>query len=76
MARDPFKQLETVRTYSAGSPPLKEYSKTSIARARLVLIPARWNTLADSMFRFFASLISYYCCGGYLIKPELPEVRI
>ena len=52
------------------------YSKTSIARTRIARIPDRWNTLADSMFRFFAILNSYYCCGGYFYKPESPEVRI
>ena len=47
------------------------YSKTSISR-----IPDRSNTLAGSMFRFFAILNSYYCCGGYFYKTESPEVRI
>jgi len=52
------------------------FSKTSIARARIFRIPDRSNTMADLMFRFFAILSSYYCCGGYFYKPESPEVRI
>ena len=52
------------------------YSKPSIARARIARMPDRSNSLADSMFRFFAILNSYYCCGGYFYKPESPEVRI
>ena len=52
------------------------YSKTSIFRARIARIPNRSNTLAGSMFCFFAILNSNYCCGGYFYKPELPEVRI
>ena len=53
-----------------------EFSKTSIARARIAWIPDRSNTLADSMFRFFAIFNSYYCFGGYFYKPESPEVQI
>ena len=52
------------------------YSKTSMARARIARILDRSNTLADSMFRFFAILNSYYCCVRYFYKPESPEVRI
>ena len=52
------------------------YSETSIARTRIARIPDRTNTLADSMFRFFAIFSSYYCCGCYFYKPESPEVRI
>ena len=52
------------------------YSKTSIARTRIIRIPDRSDTFADSKFRCFAILNSYYCCGGYFYKQESPEVRI
>jgi len=47
------------------------YSKTSIARARIAQIPDRKKTLADSLFRFFAILNSYYCCGGLFLQARI-----
>ena len=49
------------------------YSKTSIARARIARIPDRSYTLADSMFRFFAILNSYYCCVAIFTSQNRPK---
>ena len=49
------------------------YSRISIARTRIARIPDRSNTLADSMFRFFAILNSYYCCGAIFTSQNCPK---